>query len=238
MLTAAEIAALDSKKIGWGAKHNGHEPPNIYASTKAMFEKYDTVYIGSPDEPTIYLTFDEGYENGYTAAILDTLKASGVRAAFFITGHYLRSQPELVERMVAEGHIVGNHSQRHTSFPDDTQAELEEEILSLEDEYRRQTGRELPGYVRPPMGEYSERTLGTTWSLGRRTVLWSFGYLDYDEEQAKGDEYAYGIITDNLHNGEIMLLHAESKENAAVLGRVIESARGMGFSFGTLDSLY
>jgi peptidoglycan-N-acetylmuramic acid deacetylase len=228
---------MDSKKVGWGAKHNGHEQPDIYASTKAMFGKYDTVYIGAADEPTIYLTFDEGYENGYTASILDTLKSYGVHAAFFITGHYLRSQPELVERMAAEGHLVCNHSQRHTSFPDDTQGEIEEEIVGLDDAYRRQTGREMAGYVRPPMGEYSERTLAATYNLGFRTVLWSFGYLDYDEEQAKGDEYAYSIIADNLHNGEIMLLHAESKENAAVLGRVIERARDMGFAFGSLDSL-
>jgi peptidoglycan-N-acetylmuramic acid deacetylase len=234
---AEEIESLDTKKIGWGAKHNGHEQPNIAAATKAMFKKYNTIYIGAPDEAVLYLTFDEGYENGYTASILDTLKDNGVSAAFFITGHYLDSQPELVERMLEEGHIVGNHTVRHTSFPDDAREELEAEILGLEAAFKEKTGRELAKYVRPPMGEYSEKTLALTAGLGCRTVLWSFGYLDYDEAKSQGDDYAYSLITENLHNGELLLLHATSKENAAVLDSVIKRAKESGFSFGTLDSL-
>ena len=234
-LSDEEIGALDNKKIGWGAKHNGHDQPEIPKATRQMFLQHDTIFMGNSEDPVIYLTFDAGYENGYTESILDTLYQNNVRAAFFITGHYLKTNPQIVQRMLDENHIVGNHTDKHTSMPDDTDEKIHQELSDLSAAFLAVTGSEMK-YMRPPMGEYSERTLALTARHGYCTVLWSFAYVDYDESQAKGADYAFQKITDNLHNGGIFLLHTESRENAEVLGKVISSAKDMGFEFKDLDS--
>ena len=236
-LSDEEIRALDNKKVGWGAKHNGHEQPEIPKVTRDLFDRNNTIFMGNPDKQVIYLTFDAGYENGYTESILDTLEEHNVRAAFFITGHYLATNPQIVRRMLEEQHIVGNHTDKHTSLPDDTDEKIRKELGDLSAAFARETGGEME-YFRPPMGEYSERTLALTAKMGYRTVLWSFAYVDYDEKQAQGETYAYHKIVDNLHPGGIFLLHTESKENNAVLGRVIRSAREMGFEFRSLDDFH
>ena len=236
-LSDEAIRALDNKKVGWGAKHNGHEQPEIPKATRDLFDRNNTIFMGNPDKQVIYLTFDAGYENGYTESILDTLEEHNVRAAFFITGHYLATNPQIVRRMLEEQHIVGNHTDKHTSLPDDTDEKIRKELSDLSAAFARETGEEML-YFRPPMGEYSERTLALTAKMGYRTVLWSFAYVDYDETQAQGETYAYHKIVDNLHPGGIFLLHTESKENTAVLGRVIRSAREMGFEFQSLKDFH
>ena len=233
-LSDEAIRALDNKKIGWGAKHNGNKQPEIPRSTWELFSKYNTIFMGNADDKVIYLTFDAGYENGYTESILDTLRDHNVRAAFFITGYYLKTNPQIVHRMLQENHLVGNHTDKHTSLPDDTVDKVRQELHDLSEAFLAETGQKML-YMRPPMGEYSERTLALTAKQGYQTVLWSFAYVDYDEANAMGTEAAYRKITDNLHNGEIMLLHTESKENAAILGRVIAYAKEMNFTFKSLD---
>lgn len=235
--TAAELDALSKKKIGWGIKLDGHNQPQISKSTRESFVKFNTVYAGNPDDPVLYLTFDLGYENGNTDKILDTLQAAGVKATFFITGHYLASQPDIVKRIISDGHIAANHSQNHKCLPDISDDGVISEILGFESNFREVTGAELSKFLRPPSGEYSERSLALTASLGYKTILWSFAYVDYDEKKPVTEEYAYNKITGNFHNGAVILLHTVRSENASVLEKVIEKARGEGYSFSTVDGI-
>ena len=190
--------------------------------------------MGNAESKKIYLTFDLGYEAGYTEQILDVLKENDVKATFFITAHYLNTAEDLVKRMIDEGHIVGNHTVNHKSLPDISNEEIKDEVMKLHQAIYEKTGYEMK-YIRPPKGEYSERTLAVTKELGYTNVMWTFGYLDYDENVQKGTEYAKKIVLDNLHNGEIMLLHGNSKDNANALDSIIKEAKAEGYEFKSLD---
>ena len=228
-------SSLSNKKIGWGIKREkDHKRPDVGKENAELMEKYNGIYIGNADKKYIYLTFDEGYEAGYTEQILDVLKENDVKATFFITAHYLNTAEELVKRMIHEGHIVGNHTVNHKSLPDISDEEIKDEVMKLHQSIYEKMGYEMK-YIRPPKGEYSERTLAITKELGYTNVMWTFGYLDYDEGKQKGTDYAKKIILDNLHNGEIMLLHGNSKDNANVLDSVIKEAKAEGYEFKSLD---
>ena len=232
---AGEYQSLPNKKYGWGLKKNKQAPPDVPKDTVSLLEKYGAVYMDS--EPrSLYLTFDEGYENGYTAEILDVLKAEEVPACFFVTGPYIKKEPELVKRMVNEGHIVGNHTVNHPSMPEVKDSEeLKNEIVGLANSFRELTGEEMH-YFRPPMGEYSERTLAITQDLGYTTVFWSFAYKDWDVKTQKGTEYAYQQIMDGVHDGAVLLLHAVSEDNAHALGNVIRDLKSRGYRFKSLET--
>ncbi|TEB08001.1 Peptidoglycan-N-acetylmuramic acid deacetylase PdaA precursor [Pelotomaculum schinkii] len=228
---------LSNNKKGWGLKRNDtHQQPEMSASTSAGLSKYGAYWIGGPDEKTLYLTFDEGYENGYTSRILDILKANDVKAAFFVTGHYLKSQPELVKRMVDEGHIVGNHTDSHPSLPGISDEEIKKELQVVEQAYEQLTGRKGMKYLRPPMGEYSERTLAVTRELGYHNIFWSMAFVDWVPMPGGPDE-AYQSVMDNLHNGALILLHAVSKDNTEALDKILKDTKAQGYSFKTLDDL-
>ena len=234
-IEASASSNLSNKKIGWGIKREkDHKRADVGKENKELMEKYNGIYIGNENKKYIYLTFDEGYEAGYTEKILDVLKENDVKATFFITAHYLNTAEELVKRMVNEGHIVGNHTVNHKTLPEISDKEIEEEVMGLHQAIYEKTGYEMK-YIRPPKGEYSERSLDATNKLGYTTVMWTFGYMDYDENKQKGTEYAKKIILDNLHNGEIMLLHGNSKDNANVLDEIIKSAKAEGYEFKSLD---
>lgn len=228
---------LSNKKIGWYfIKNKDHSTPR--APSEAPFiNKYDGFYVGDTSEKKIYLTFDEGYENGYSEKILDVLKKYNVRAAFFVTKSYIEKNKELVGRMVEEGHIVGNHSVRHLSSPDLSNDEFKQELIQTEECFKSVVGQDMPKVFRPPMGEFSERTLALAQQLGYKTVFWSFAYKDWDTENQPGKQAAYDNVIANYHNGEIALLHAVSKSNTEALGDIIETLREKGYSFGTLDEL-
>lgn len=233
-LNPAALDKLDNTKLSWWEKlNNEHKTPG-FPPEAGLVKKYGGIYIGNTDAKTVYLTFDEGYENGYTGRILDVLKANDVRAVFFITGAYLKAQPALVKRMLDEGHLVGNHTANHPSMPDVSYSTFEKEILDLERSFTSLFGKGMT-YFRPPMGEYSERTLAAARELGYKAVLWSFHYLDYDVNNQKGADYAYNKVMTNLHNGAIMLLHAVSRDNTEALDRIIKDARASGYSFKLLD---
>lgn len=229
-----KYGTLPNEKYGWGLKKNKQAPPDVPGATVSLLEKYGAIYKDS--EPrSLYLTFDEGYENGYTAQILDVLKENEVPAAFFVTGPYIKKEAELVKRMAAEGHIVGNHTINHPSMPEVKSAdELKNEITGLANSFQELTGQEMK-YFRPPMGEYSERTLAITQDLGYTSVFWSFAYKDWDTKAQKGTDYAYSQIMDGVHDGAILLLHAVSKDNADVLDRVIKDLKSAGYRFKSLD---
>ena len=226
-----------NQKIGWGIKRNAnHEQPDVGSSNKKVLEENGGICLGGKEDKSICLTFDEGYEAGYTEQILKTLKENDVKATFFITAHYVNSQPELVKKMIDEGHIIGNHTVNHKSMPDLTEEEIRKEVMELHQVVYEKFGYEMK-YLRPPKGEFSEKTLKITNQLGYKTVMWSFAYEDWDESKQPDQEVSKKKILDNLHNGEIMLLHGNSKTNTDILDRVIKEAKNIGYQFKSLDGI-
>ncbi len=186
-------------------------------------------YATTPDRSRILLTFDQGYENGYTAQILDTLKEKGVSAIFFLTGDYAKREPELVARMIAEGHMLGNHGMTHASLPTLTDAEAKAEIMDLHQYVLDEFGYEMQ-YFRCPCGEYSARALEIVQECGYRSIFWSDAYVDWDITAQPEEKEALGRLTSHAHGGEILLLHSVSETNAAILGDLIDAFRAMGYT--------
>lgn len=236
-LPAGSISELDNKGSGWGFVKVKGSKPDIPKKTQELFQKYDTYYMDPREEKVLYLTFDEGYENGFTAPILDTLKKCDVPAAFFITGSYFDREQELVKRMVDEGHIVGNHTENHPNLhklsdPEKMRAELTE----LDDKFYNMFGQHMK-YMRPPEGEYSERVLALAKDAGYKTALWSFAYKDWERDVIRGKQYAFDAVTPYLHSGCIILLHAVSQDNSDALEDIINYAKEAGYVFKSLDDL-
>lgn len=176
----------------------------------------------------MYLTFDLGYENGYTSKILDTLSEKNAKGIFFATMSYCRSAPEIVSRIINEGHILGNHSVSHKSMPTLSVSEMRNEIKGLHDYIKNTYGYEM-FLFRPPMGEYSVRSLAVAQSLGYKTMNWSFAYKDWDTNNQPDEASAQEKMLNDAHGGAIYLIHAVSRTNAAVLGNVIDGIRAKGF---------
>ena len=234
-ITTSSTSTLSNKKIGWGIKReDNHKQPDVGSMNKKIIEQYDGMCMGNPEMPYVYLTFDNGYEAGYTEKILAVLKENQVPAAFFITGHYVNSQPELVKKMIEEGHTVGNHTVNHKSMPDISDEQIKTEMMELHKSIYEKFGYEMK-YTRPPKGEYSERTIACTNSLGYKTVMWSFAYDDWEENKQGREEYGKKKILDNVHNGAILLLHGTSKDNSNILDECIKEIKKMGYEFRSLD---
>lgn len=230
-----QLDNLDSSLYAWWILLNkNHEPTTIPSYAKKLIEKYGGVYQGDTTKKEVYLTFDEGYENGYTPGILDTLKANNVKALFFVTGAYVKTEGDLVKRMLSEGHLVGNHSINHLSLPKLSDEKLENELYGLEKNFTAITGKGMK-YMRPPCGEYSEKVLSAASQLGYKTIFWSFAFKDFDLSDQKGWDFAYKKVIDNLHNGAIILLHAISKDNAEALDRIIKEIKAEGYIIKPFD---
>ena len=229
------VSVSNNKKIGWGIKRESdHKQPDLGSSNKKVLEDNNGIAMGNSEKKYIYLTFDEGYEAGYTEKILEVLKSNQVSATFFITAHYVNTQEELVKKMIDEGHIVGNHTVNHKSMPDLSEEEIKKEVMDLHQVISEKYNYEMK-YIRPPKGEFSERSIESTNRLGYKTVMWSFAYEDWNENKQPNEEKAKKMILDNLHNGEIMLLHGNSKTNTNVLDSVIKEAKSMEYKFRSLD---
>lgn len=226
-----------SRLRSWGiARGKNGEIPRADPGAPELIARYKSIYLADTTQKMIYLTFDEGYENGYTGKILDILYENKVNAIFFITGPYLDKEEALIKRMLDEGHAVGNHSIRHKSLPLLDDKELEEEIVGLDRRFYEKFSKNMV-FLRPPKGEYSERTLEMTSRLGYINVFWSFAYDDWIVDRQRGWEYAFEKVKNNLHNGEILLLHAVSKDNAEALDESIQYAREAGYEFGDVFDL-
>lgn len=226
---------VSNNKTAWGMKRNSeHQQPDVGSANKKVLEDNQGICLGNKDEKVIYLTFDNGYEAGYTNQILDVLKQNEVKATFFITAHYLNTASDLVQRMIQDGHIVGNHTVNHKSMPEITDEEIKEEVMKLHQAVNEKFGYEMK-YIRPPKGEFSERTIVTTNNLGYKHVMWSFAYVDWEEKNQPDEEKAKKMILDNLHNGEIMLLHGNSKTNANILDSIIKEIKLQEYEIKTLD---
>ncbi len=213
-----------------------HSQSFINQQTFDSFANVDALALDTKtQEKIMYLTFDNGYEyNNLTASILDTLKLKNVKAAFFVTLSYAEENPQLVNRMINEGHIVGNHSTNHPVFPGLTRTEMAQEIATLDNYLREQFSYTSP-YFRFPTGAYSECSLELVTSLGFRSVFWSIAYDDWNTSSQKGTNYAFSTVTSRFHPGAVILLHAVSQDNANALGRIIDEALNQGYTFKTLD---
>ena len=220
----------------WGLSFQRAGDPPVANATASELKKYNAYYIEETDDKVMYLTFDAGYENGCTEKILDTLKKHKVHAAFFLVGNYIESEPELVKRMVSEGHIVGNHTYSH---PDMSAISSEEsfrkELDSLEKLYKEITDREMLKIYRPPQGRYSEANLQTAKDMGYTTIFWSLAYVDWYDDQQPGREEAFKKLIPRIHPGAIVLLHSTSTTNAEILDELICKWKEMGYKFGSID---
>ena len=208
-------------------------------ATSAQLAKFDAAYLGDTQEQVLYLTFDAGFENGCTGKILDVLKKHNVPAVFFLVGNYIEKNPDLVRRMVSEGHIVGNHTMRHPDMSKITdKAAFQKELQELESLYQSVVGSEMPKYYRPPQGTYSEENLRMAQELGYKTVFWSLAYVDWKQNDQPTADYAFSKLLPRTHNGAVVLLHSTSQTNAEILDELLTKWKDMGYRFASLDELY
>lgn len=234
-LSHQNSVAVWTDASNWGLSfQNEGQPPVANASAEEL-AKYNALYIGDTSKKVIYLTFDAGYENGNTAPILDALKKHNAKATFFLVGNYIDTAPDLVQRMVAEGHTVGNHTCTH---PDMSQisdkASFEKELKDLEEKYTTLTGKKFVKLYRPPQGKFSETNLQMAKELGYTTVFWSLAYVDWYENDQPTKEEAFEKLLTRVHPGAIVLLHSTSKTNGEILDELLTKWEEMGYTFGTL----
>ena len=233
--TAKAVAGLDSlstEKVVWGPGNIvDHKQPNDPLLLQKQYASMNAKWLLG-DDKKICLTFDEGYENGYTPQILDTLKGKKVKAIFFVTYDFASQNPDLVKRMIDEGHIVGNHSYRHYSMDEVSDDVAKEEVTYLH-KYIKDKFNYTMSYFRFPKGEFSERSLQIVKDLNYKSVFWSFAYADWDPDNQTEENQAFTHICESTHPGAILLLHAVSKTNADILGKVIDDIKKQGYTFTT-----
>ncbi len=229
LLAICCMTSLPAAAIGYGQGTRTDEQncPVDALEFDAQYGKYDA-YATTPDRTRIVLTFDQGYENGYTSAILDTLAEKDVTAIFFLTGDYAKKETALVERMIREGHMLGNHGMTHASLPTLDAAAAREEIASLHEFVIEKYGYTMQ-YFRCPCGEYTEETLQTAQSLGYKTLFWSSAHVDWRTDAQPDPASALAALTDAAHGGEILLLHSVSETNTEILGELIDQFREKGY---------
>ena len=199
---------------------------------------FDAAFLGDTTQKRIYLTFDSGYENGCTEKILDVLKDHEVSAAFFLVGNYIQRNPDLVKRMVNEGHIVGNHTMHHYDMSKLTEpAAFQKELTALETLYEETIGQPMKKYYRPPQGTYSEENLKLAKEMGYKTVFWSLAYVDWNNDQQPTKEQAFAKLLPRVHDGAVVLLHSTSVTNAEILDELLTKWKEMGYEFAPIDDL-
>ncbi len=233
-----------SPTSNWGLsfQKNGEVP--MGNADAAYLKQYNAYYVGnttsdgSESNKVLYLTFDAGFENGYTASILDTLKKHGVSACFFLVKNYLDTAPELVKRMVAEGHTVGNHTAHHPDMSKIAEkAAFQKELGELESAYESLIGQPMEKIYRPPQGKFSEQNLKMAAELGYTTYFWSLAYVDWYVDRQPTREQAFQKLLPRVHPGAVVLLHSTSKTNAEILDELLTKWKGMGYSFGKIQDI-
>ncbi len=233
-LATPASGSATSENWGLGFGQEGTQPTGN--ATVEELKKYNTSYVGSNTEKVIYLTFDAGYENGNTEPILDALKKHNVTATFFVVGHYLESAPELVKRMVADGHFVGNHTYHHLDMSSISSKEsFEKEMKDVEDKFQEITGTQLTRFYRPPQGKYNTKNLEMAKEMGYHTFFWSLAYVDWYQDKQPSKEEAFKKLLGRIHPGAIVLLHSTSKTNGEILDELLTKWEEMGYTFRTLE---
>lgn len=231
VVTSAEVT-------NWGLSFPTPGQPPVGNATSEELEELSARYLGDPSQPVIYLTFDAGFENGNTPQILDALKKHHAPAAFFLVGNYLETAPDLVRRMVDEGHVVGNHTMSHPDMSKIADLEtFQKELQGVEDLYREVTGEEMVKLYRPPQGKFNLDNLKQAQQLGYTTVFWSLAYVDWYTDNQPTKEQAFDKLLPRIHNGTIVLLHSTSSTNAQILDELLTKWEQAGYSFGNLKDL-
>ena len=229
--------ALSTGSWGLSFKKEGYAPKG--PATAQELAQFNAAFLGDTTNKRIYLTFDSGYENGCTEKILDILKKHHVPAAFFLVGNYIERNPELVKRMISEGHIVGNHTMHHYDMSRIKEKEnFEKELTDLESLYKEVTGQEMEKYYRPPQGIYSQENLEMASALGYKTLFWSLAYVDWNNHSQPSREQAMSKLLPRIHNGAVILLHSTSQTNTEVLDEVLTEWKKMGYSFGDISEIF
>lgn len=238
MLVNAYEKNLVNNEVNWGLGFSVEGQPPTAVATADELKKYDAYYIGNTKEKVIYLTFDAGFENGNTPAILDALKKHNVPVTFFLVGNYITSSPDLVKRMVEEGHNVANHTYNHPNMSNISSMDaFRKEIESLEKVFEETTGQKMTKYYRPPQGKYSAENLNMAKELGYKTFFWSLAYVDWYQDKQPTKEEAFKKLLGRIHPGAIVLLHSTSKTNAEILDELLTKWEEMGYTFGKLDDI-
>ena len=238
------IYPISATSVSWYCKRtNNHTQPPL-GEDLSFSKNYDLYWCDERyskidnEEKVIYLTFDAGYENGNVEKTVDILNEENVKGAFFILDNLILKNQDLVKKMIESGHTVANHTLKHKDMTKvTTKEEFASELLALEDLYKKTYGVNMPKYYRPPEGKFNENNLKWAKELGYKTVMWSFAYADWDNGKQPNNEYAFNKIINNVHNGEVMLLHPTSKTNVEILREVIKELKAQEFRFGTLDEL-
>lgn len=230
------VAGKANTNWGLGFKEI-NKPPTGNASSEYL-KNYDSYFIGDTTKKDIYITFDAGFENGNTPEILKALKKHNVKATFFVVGTYIKTNPELIKQMVADGHIVGNHTQSHPNMSKMSNIEdFKKEIEPVEKQYKEVTNLDMPKFYRPPQGIYSEDNLKMAKEMGYKTIFWSLAYVDWYQDKQPSKEEGFDKILSRVHPGCIMLLHSTSSTNAKILDELITKLSELGYTFSTLDKL-
>ena len=231
--------AVTASVSDWGLSFGDANTAPKGNVSNSELKKYDACFMGDPDSNKIWLTFDAGYENGYTAKILDVLKEKKVSATFFLVSHYMKTAPELVLRMAEEGHAVGNHTATHPDMSKLSGTEaLKAELEPVERLYYDITGREMPKYYRPPQGKFSTDNLACAKELGYKTIFWSLAYVDCNVNSQPDPQSSIDKLNSRIHGGAVVLLHSTSATNAEILGTLIDEWRAMGYEFGSPEELF
>ena len=231
-----EAVAASAEITNWGLSFQQEGQPPVANATAEYLSQFDSVYCMDGGEPALYLTFDAGFENGNTGKILDALKKHQVKATFFLVGNYFKTQPDLVRRMVEEGHTVGNHTYSHpdmSSIADE--ASFRAELEKNEALYREVVGGEMPKLYRPPQGKFCESNLKMAQKLGYKTVFWSLAYVDWYENDQPTPQQAFDKLLPRVHPGAVVLLHSTSKTNGDILDELLGKWEEMGYRFGDLE---
>lgn len=227
-----------SAEGNWGLSFQQEGEPPVANATADYLKQYNAYYAQNTEEKVLYLTFDAGYENGNTASILDALKKHNAPATFFLVGNYIETSPDLVKRMVAEGHTVGNHTYHHPDMSKiSTQEAFEKELGDLEKLFEETTGQSMTRFYRPPQGKYSESNLKMANEMGYKTFFWSLAYVDWYENKQPTKEEAFKKLLGRIHPGAIVLLHSTSKTNGEILDELLSKWEEMGYQFKSLKEL-
>lgn len=238
----APVMSVEAKENYWYVKRNAEHKQPLLEKGLSYIEECGGIYLDknygdAASEKVIYLTFDVGYENGNVGKIMDVMKEEGVKGSFFILGNVINRAPELVKRMADEGHSVCNHTTTHQCLVGKSEEILNKEINTLEKKYTELTGRKMSKFFRPPEGTFDRELLQRVEKLGYKTVFWSFAYADWDNKMQMSESAAMEIISKNLHNGEIMLLHPTGETNAKIMRELITLLKSQGYRFATLDEM-
>lgn len=235
----AKALEVSAEITNWGLSFQEPGKCPVGNAGKEALAEYDAYFVGDESEKKLYITFDAGYENGNTEKILQALENHGAKATFFLVGNYLDTEPELVKKMVQQGHTVGNHTWSHPDMSKISgEADFAAELQKVEEKYREITGQEMPKIYRPPQGKFCRQNLQMAKALGYHTVFWSLAYVDWYNDKQPTAQEAFDKLIPRIHPGAVVLLHSTSKTNGDILDELLGKWAAEGYSFGTLDELW